>query len=250
MAMGMGMEGNHATLGLARHPGRMALAVVVLCVLSAQAVPPEALLDVPMEEFSAPGGNEFARLCSSVGMPCGYEEVPGKKIEHNKGAELRLKKTTPRKVLAEITARYPSYRWSVQDGVLVLEPKQRAGKDLLARKIDHFSIQNTVSIQAAILLFLQAKIPGAGVPSFGDPQFACVDLNLGNVTVREALNAIAKADGQVMWQFSPKRAETTGMSLHLFPWRKSSGVRLTDKHNKFLPIGNPKYQGGCRELEM
>ncbi len=227
-----------------------AILLVALGSLPSSAASADAWLDAPMEEFKAPGGNELAYLCSLKSMPCGYEEVPGKKIEHNKGPELHLKKTTARKVLDEITRRYPGHRWIVQDGVVVLEPKQRTGKDLLAKKLDRISIQNTVSLQAAMLVLMQAKIPGVGVAMVGDPQYACIDLELRNVTVREALNAVAKADGQASWSFSSERAEKGGASLHLFSRRKSGGIRLSDKHHRFLPIGDPKYQGGCRELEM
>ena len=110
------------------------------------------------------------------------------------------------------------------------EPKKRVGEDLLARKLEHVSIHGVSSFDAALSVFEQAKIE-VGFTRHGDPQYAHIDLELNNVSVREALNAIAKADGLAMWTFIPYPEKNMG-TLSMGSWRYSGEIRARDVKKK------------------
>lgn len=208
----------------------------------------DAWLDAPIEKADdARPGYELLDLCRALNKPCGQEK-DREKGTPKKISDLGLKKSTPRKALDEVGRRYPKHKWAVKDGVLIVEPKTRTGEDYLSRKLDRVSIHDAISLKAGFDVLRQAKIPGVGLAMTGNPRYGCVDIELSNVSVRDALNAIAKADGQVMWQFSPGAARTGKTSFHLFSWRKT-GVGLYHKKVGFINVEDPAYKGSCRELE-
>ena len=222
------------------------LCIALLAPMLCKAEP--TWLDNEIGTFEAPAGSELIYLCRKLTIPCGYEESAGHRIEHHRGQDLRLTRTSPRKVLEAITKRYSAYLWTVEDGVLILEPKKREGEDILATKIDRFSVTDTISVQAAALLSFHVKwvlrfSEGSGM------RFDCIDLALSNVTLRQALGAIAKADGQAAWIVSYDQGLRPRQHVQIMPWRSSGGVGTFDyKRRRFLPIGSPKFIGGCKAL--
>ncbi|MBI5244831.1 MAG: hypothetical protein HY922_14270 [Elusimicrobia bacterium] len=194
-------------------------------------------MDEPIDTFEAREGLELGELCRVLNRPCGKEFVIGGKEAPPQCPILRLEKTTPRGILDAITHRYPDYHWIVQNGVIVLEPQKRAGKDLLARKVGHVSIHGKSSYFAAHTVLTQAKLSeGEGISMYFGPayRYARIDLELHNITVREALNAIAKADGQVLWLFAPIDPEKLYARYRLISWRMS-GITIDDEQVESCP---------------
>jgi hypothetical protein len=186
---------------------------------------PNALLDTPMPQFRAAYGAELLALCRALNKPCGYERPQSILYGKDRGPELHLNKKTPREILGEIIRRHPGHRWSSHNGVLTIEGDNSVGPDLLARKIDRVSIHGRTSFTAAHVVFAQAKIRVRQL-QFGNLRYAHIDLELRNVTVREALNAIAKADGQVMWFFTAIDREHGVGDFSLVTWHKTGFTDL------------------------
>lgn len=185
------------------------------------AAPIEAPLDARLDSFEARSGWEFVTLCKDVlKMPCGMEEASLAGLQQEKGAPLHVVASNARAVLDAIIERYPTYRWVDRGGVVNLEPKI-PGEDLLSRKLGRVSIHGISSFQAARTVLDQAKIPYAYQPKGG--RYGAIDLELKDVTVREALNAIVRIDGQVLWIFSHS-AKDSGLrfkgTLMMRSWRK------------------------------
>ena len=209
---------------LAASVRRMAsmLCLLALCALnSIAATPAEELLDSPLAQFDVRGGvNAFAVLCDKINISCGEEEASVNDLGGD--AALDLTTTTPRHVLDEIIQRHPAYQWTLRDGTLNLEPKKHDGEDVLSRKLDKVSIHGVSSPKAMLDVLHQAKIRFAFQPSNGRGRYVLIDLDQKNITVREALNAIARSNGQMMWMFSLENGERSG--VFLVSSRKKSGV--------------------------
>lgn len=194
--------------------------LLTLCVLPGRAAAPEAFLDTPVDKFEADWGEEMFGLCRTLDRPCGEEGGLGHDTQSDEGPKLHLTNTSPRKILDEITRRFPQYQWVMRDDVLTLEPAKTADRtNLLSRRLDHVSVYGKPSLRTALDVLRQAKISvtyyGIGPPS----QHGLIDLELKDVTVREALNAIAKADGQVFWAFHPWDAKKATGNFALSTWR-------------------------------
>lgn len=182
----------------------------------------DARLDVSLREFRAEDGWGFRTLCQEMlKEPCGIEQGANDSIMQGKqGRVLHLSKTTPRKVLDAVVERTPGYQWKSRDGVLNFEPKNLA-EDILAKKLEKVSVHGISSFQAARSVLDQAKIPFTYQVKGG--RYGLVDLELTNVTVRQALNSIVKADGQVMWVFAhaPRESRVRAKGTLIMPsWRK------------------------------
>ena len=165
----------------------------------------DSFLDSPLAEFWLYSDHEFQGLCSTLRRPCAIETVsePSANIVSKNPIQF-LRDTSPRKILDAIIRRYPGHHWLIRDGILAMEPNKRIGEDLLARKLGYVSIHKRESEYAAKSVLRQARIdPAPIMMDMMGQAFNRIDLELRNVTVRQALDAIAKTDGQVMWEFSP-----------------------------------------------
>lgn len=180
-------------------------------------------LDSFVENFE-PNGFVFGRVCMLLNQPCGCESLPKDYPELSKGKTFQLKSTTPRKVLDEFIRQHPKYHWLVKDDVLIFEPKKRRGEDLLARKLNHVVLHDVSTIKAARIVLKQADIKVFEMYVGPPRHFARINLELKDVTVREVLNAIAKADNQAMWCFSSDDKKKGHGSFAMSAWRKSGGV--------------------------
>jgi len=178
-------------------------------------------LDAKLPQVSADSGFEVFEVCRAARISCGIEEDVLHRIPQNKGI---LKSTsTLRSSLNAITSRYGHYHWVIRDNVVNIEPINRSGTDPLSATIDHIRIQGANSMSGATMVLRQAKIE-AYVNYFGRPKYAQVTIDLTNVTVREALNAIAKEDGQVTWFFRPANSPTGHAVFDLSTWRMNNGT--------------------------
>ena len=212
---------------------RVAIAMVMLanCDAVGIAAPSDSFLDIPMsDEFRSQWGGEFQNLCRMLDRSCGEEDAfcGQSKLDSN-APDLRLnKKSRPREVLDAIVRRHHSHRWVMRDDVINLEPKNGPSKDLLARQLDTVSIANSSSFKAALDVLEQANIKVFLFMRGRPARFRLISLTLKKVTVREALNAIAKADGHVRWSFCPSDPDKGEASFSMSSWRKE-GVRPYDK---------------------
>lgn len=176
----------------------------------------ESSLDVPIDRFEElQAGQAFAMLCRKfLNWPCGLEEEFRIGISGGaNGRPMQFSNTSARQVLDEVVKRNPKYRWIIRNGVLNLEPKVPVGKDVLSTTLASFSTKNVSTFKAALDALHQADIVYSYQGKGG--RFARVDLTLSNVTVREALNAIVKADGQAIWILS-HRLNSKGVPVATF----------------------------------
>ena len=205
----------------ARRKGGM-LCLLAFCVMTCSAATPsEELLDSPLAQFDVRAGeNAFAVLCDKINISCGEEEASINDLGGD--AALHLTTTTPKNVLDAIIQRHPAYQWALRDGILNLEPKKHDGEDVLSRKLDEVSIHGVSSPKAMLDVLHQAKIRFGFQPSNGRGRYALIDLDQKNITVRDALNAVARANGQMLWLFSLENGERSG--VFLVSSRKKSGV--------------------------
>jgi len=107
--------------------------------------------------------------------------------------------------------------------------------DLLARKVGYVSIHGSSSFRAAMKVLRQGKITVEWGHSGHEAKYARIDLELRNVTVREALDAIAKADGQVTWSFVPIDIEKRIAQFNLISQR-TSGITEFDEEMESCPM--------------
>jgi len=211
------------------------LLIAALCALPGHAATVvESALDTPLPQFKASPGSELWTLCQLINRPCGMEEAKFGDLS-GKGVTqaMSLSEISPRKILDEIAKRYPSYRWSIQNEVIVLEPKSREGEDLLSKRIASLSIRGDSSFKAALDVLHHAGIRFSYQMMGRVPTFGQIDLDIKDVTARDALNSIAKLDGQVLWMISPRSdSKKKGSISFMMPsWRKS-GVRFSMDERK------------------
>lgn len=181
------------------------------------------------DTFTAVKGDELRALCAIQNRPCGLEEKHCLEIwsagNTDSPLKIHFKNMTVAKTLDMVARMYPGYRWESRDGVINIEPIRRLTPDLLSRKLDKVSIHGMKSNGAFSLVLAMANIHVTSLEmSSLPPTYGVIDLELNGVTVRAALNAIAKADGQVMWEFGPddKRGESAAC-FHALSWRTSGG---------------------------
>jgi len=200
--------------------------------------PTEELVNQPLDEFiskhpsswSGHSLHDYFALCKEVlNRPCSFEATDAEDVWNSTDVpKIHLTKTTPAKVLDEILKPYPDYRWVIRNDVVNVEPIRPHKKDVLSRKLDHVRFDGKSSFEASLDTLKQAKIRWAWQSVNGTQHgtFARISLELKNVSVREALNAIVREDGQIMWEyFPPKRSWKIERDGTLFmPSYRKNGV--------------------------
>ncbi len=136
--------------------------------------------------------------------------------------------TSLKDALNSITALDRRYRWEMQRGAINLLPV--AGEpELLKAKIQDFEIDESkasVLFASGILLQnsdvqraearLRLKRDGLETYIGGISPGTEIKLNLQDVTVREALNAIANAHGHAIWRYSESHCD--GQNIFAITW--------------------------------
>ena len=148
-------------------------------------------LEVPVDEFRGRSGYEMFELCRTINQPCGEETTIDSSREES--PELVFQKTTARAILDAIAGRYPAHHWTIQGDVINLGPKAKGHDNLLETRISRISIHGKTSYTAARTVLSQAGIQVSDNYSGIDRVFARIDVELSNVTVRQALNATGRA---------------------------------------------------------
>lgn len=166
-------------------------------------------------------GDAFREALSSANAPGGIV-LPGdcaKKVEY----QLDITSTSLRDVLDSIVSAAPSYRWQYKHGVVNLIGV-RDGSALLGLRIKTFEVKNAKTLSGAYnelmnlsevkqrlaevnitqvrqeIGFTDLRRSGSGVDD-GQQGFS---VSCSNVTFREALNAIVRANGKGVWAYSER----------------------------------------------
>lgn len=170
------------------------------------------MLVVRVHGFASYPSSAFLSLCSQVCMPCGFEEMkqepsrPVRPADMRHLPRVRIENGTVGEILDNlVSGPMKGYAWRVTDGVIEMLPRDvmdRKKTSVLEKRIPAVDVEK-VAVDAAAEQICEA----AGVaqrPLFGDnqgavPTYGTASLHLKNVTVREALNALVRNDGQSMW---------------------------------------------------
>lgn len=186
-------------------------------------------------------------FCMNIAdLPCGWETILIDTQGQGKESPLlEMNDTTPRKVLDEIVRRLPNSRWVVRDGAINVEPRRRNRDDLLGRRLSKFSEHGVSSFRAAMDMFEDAGISISYEEMGHTRRFGSIDVDLQDVTVRDALNAIVKADGKLMWLFSVNPDPKHTGTLSFLSDRKSGGTTSAEdlKKTKRWKRENSKSSG-------
>ena len=185
--------------------------IVIICwsgLASAGTSPqkaPASFWDTPVVNYPGNPSQEMWAFCHDLDMPCGIEMVNCEELDST-NLVLRLDKTTARNALSQMLKRHPGYHYTFRDSVFNFKPSARKHQDPLSERLPQLSIHGSSSSLAARDVIHQSGIQLAHVMSEDKAsEFATISLKLKDVTVREALNAIAKADGHAAWVFCVNR---------------------------------------------
>lgn len=167
--------------------------------------------------------SKFSEICKISGVPCGVEESPADPItETVDGGEtfhFYSQNVTVRHILDRIIAQHPAYRWSFDNGVLNIVPVYGGeyiinDKVALDIQIEPLSMVGMVPGVAAHKICEHAGIVSENgrsvivTPVRVSRNPPILNLHLRQMTVREALNQIAKSDPRVgFWKFYIHREE-------------------------------------------
>ena len=191
------------------------------------ALPLEAIAakrDMPnsmVGDFEASEGREFMEICKRLNMPgvLEYNDVDRMEISWD-APHFITKGKRAHELLDAIVDRYPTFEWDFKNGVLVMRPKHapKDREDILARKID-LSITDSTGLVAAKAVLRAGRISTEHYEFMG-ALFKKVSINFQQVTVREALQAIARLEGQAAWRISVRNDPDGAVVLSYYSWRK------------------------------
>ena len=172
-----------------------------------------------MLERSLPGNeveslttsNAFSRALGHVGIAGGAARVLGCEGDYFRQLWSPINKTL-RQALDTIVETDPGYRWQLVDGVINLVPAEREPA-LLSTKISKFRVTDVTSALDALSQLLalpEVKTamedlhlkPGIALIShWSSPNPKPFTVTCKGVTLRQALNAIAHAQGRATWDY-------------------------------------------------
>jgi hypothetical protein len=223
-------------MNIAALPGFRILLIITLIAQGVRSNSQNVIssMDATLDDVESFPGGEFAAVCQAHNKPCGIEKNSCvSESSKNARSPIHIRKTSLKNALNQATTLLPGHRWIVRDGVINLEPVMRRGPDLLSRRLDKVSLHGVSSEDAFYLVFKQAGIrTGGSAYVGGGPIFGSIDLDLSDITVRDAMNAITKADGQIVWQYCPDKPEQSLVSFNVSSWRKPPvpGKKLMEKN--------------------
>jgi len=174
----------------------------------------ERQIDLKNIEFLTTA-SAFSRTLSAGSIPGGISRVIACGKEQVKHA-LNLKSLPVRQVLDAIVLADPEYRWQIKDGVVNLFPSS-GWPALLNVRVAEFNVDASVSVYVAAGKLFQLpeakraiaelhlahgynRIQGGSSSAYLKSPVHCKD-----ITLLEALNAIALAHGRAVWAYSEIR---------------------------------------------
>jgi len=190
----------------------------------------ESALDQPIESPSGSPRNRIIDLCVSLDVPCGIEEFDEASISRDEPEGPGPSSTTARQLLDSFVAKHPAYSWRFSDGMIHVRysPKGSAPfENPLDKTIDSLAIRDKLSFLAMGEVLKKANIRAGFGFAGPTPRYARITLSLQSITVRDAFDQIAKADGKVAWWFcfSPSGK---GNNRDLISWHIQDGIGLWD----------------------
>lgn len=136
-----------------------------------------------------------------------------------------------RDVLDAIVATDARYSWEIENGVINLVPRTGIPA-FLNQRITEFKVENAETVYEALdrllalpevqrsinELNLGSRLFRGGLGYFEPPQMAerssrRLTVNRQNITLREALNAIARAQGNAVWSYTEHRCGLNAFSI-------------------------------------
>lgn len=181
------------------------------------------MLAMKVEPFGAASGQEFLELCYRACIPCGFAAMaPGlvQKLVRRNG-RTQLKGKTVREILEHLIAGpMKGYAWRISGGVLEMLPKDVMDgrqSSVLNKHMPSVIVENLDVKTAAIRICEEARIAEghftealqvAALPDYGK-----ISIHLEDVGVREALNAVVRADGKSSWHLSRNPQEPRSISV-------------------------------------
>ncbi len=187
----------------------------------------QELLATPIKHLKVRAGTDiFWALCRTIERPCGHEGIKVNDPDTSAPSEgLDLKDTNVERVLELLVKQAPAYRWEIRDGVINLEPNRPKIESQLSRPLGPIEFKNTAANRAAFNALYQAGIKASWQGPVRE-RHKLFDLSFKGGTVRDALNAIALWDHQIMWYFT---ADAAGHSSYSLPnWGPSAKVSKAD----------------------
>lgn len=124
-----------------------------------------------------------------------------------------------REVLNAVVAAEPQYKWQVEDGVVNVIPSE-GGPPLLDLRLKHFKVDDAPLIYSALQVLLampevKARVAELkldyGMVQLGIMPMPAKNLHLSidrkDITVREALNSIVRAQGYAVWAYRERHCQ-------------------------------------------
>lgn len=190
-----------------------------------------------INEFKSDPGPSFG-LCGNMEVPCGFFMADG---DYATNPKTKVKKTsfshgTVREALNTVVKNNPDYQWGNEDGVVNIVPKKNRkhlekGADPLSRIIEEVEVSSVTTDEAAKRIVLASGLPlGGRILVIGRRHYATVSLKLSKVTLRQALNALVKADGMAVWVLEYDQMNNNYI-INIYPWRKGRSL-IEDKNKK------------------
>lgn len=210
------------------------LALLIGLAMTSSATESPSLLNRTIEPlFSAGAGinHEVYALCWRARPPCGLQMATSGPEDNLPAIEI-VKPITVRELLKLIMTRHPNYRWRLDDGVLDVLPRSSGltprsqHKNPLRIRVSAFSVAELPSDQALQQLcdmsgisFTPKRVQYLGPLQPTIP----ITLDLKKVSALDALNQIAKSDGQITWILDYKPYDGGMFSCRVESWRSPTG---------------------------
>lgn len=159
----------------------------------------QADLDVPLANFVTGQKGDFVAVCRALHTGCGIEVIDGVESLAATNSPLPRAGRTAREILDEYFANRPHDDWTLVDGVLNLRPAARPSPDWLSKKVGQGTLCTGDPYTAAITILQRTGAKVGHRPQPNAPILKSVNKPLKAVTVRQALNALAKEDEEFVW---------------------------------------------------
>ena len=184
--------GNTPLLGLLV----LAIALQTGCASSGQ-----SRLKRRIDHYSGLPGLEFQFLCGEIEVPCGFQHRANESLSKD---PLVLNGKTGEEILAQILHRFgDGYSFAFDRGVLNVVPVTES-PSILDSRLSSFDMDHEPMDVAVDKLNIRLTGASPGKDAMeGTRHMRAGTIHLRNISAREGLNSIVRADGAAVWQFFP-----------------------------------------------